>query len=337
MPDKAFYNDLRREPLWLIHWDRGFSDAPKTHDELVEKFVLYDGTRLIPPTSGSNAGPAPKVILDWTFYDELHTTTLHFMHRNRGLHNPPSEHDRVVDQLILYDETHFPRLTGGPSPASAQGQCLIFALPPELRIRIYETVISDDPDELAPKVDQDGVVDMIPLLFVSKQVWHEAIGIWYHACDFQLQFLGPGKNDAGIESCTKWLHRVGNRNIKHVRRVTILPRIFANRGYSQSCQYEFGINLGAKSDEDLVESRGSIRDQAVFEAGLQGLEDQLSELTRKVRAWESKFAKRLNTKGWEVVFCEIVKLQKESMHSTRVSSEPVLTVAREKRHCASPV
>ncbi|KAK4903407.1 hypothetical protein LTR27_000338 [Elasticomyces elasticus] len=315
------YHGLSTTTLGYIHKNRGLHDAPKTHDELMDQLVLYDSTHTPRPMLEFSAVPMTTVVLGRTFYDALGTLTVDFIHADRGLHHRPYDTERVVDQLVIYDETHFPGLTGGASAAPAGGRCLFLSSPPELRNRIYEMVISDDPNELVPQVDHDSVVDMIPLLFVSKQVWHEAIGIWYNACDFQLQFIGPGKNDAGTESCTKWLHRVGSCNIKHVRRVTIFSRIFANRGYWQPCEYGFRINLEAKCDEDLVESRGPYRRQivkTVYEAGLKEFEDQLRELARKVRAWESKFEKRTNLKGWEVVFRRILKLQKGSRYSSRV-------------------
>ncbi|KAK5725680.1 hypothetical protein LTR15_003870 [Elasticomyces elasticus] len=301
MPDSAFYSGLSTTTLGYIRRNRGLYNALKTHDQLIDQLVLYDSTHLPRPVLEFSAVPMTTVVLDRTFYDALGTLTVDFIHADRGLHHRPYDTDRVVDQLVIYDETHFLGLTGGASAVPAGGRCLFLSLPPELRNRIYEMVISDDPDKLASQVDYNGVVNMIPLLFVSKQVWHEAIGIWYNACDFKLQFLGPGKNDGGIESCTKWLCRVGSCNIKHAT--------------GKPCEYEFRINLEAKCDEDLVKSRGPYRRQiikTVYEARLKGFEDHLRELARKVRAWESKFEKRMNLRGWEVVFRKILKLQKES-------------------------
>ncbi|KAK5733813.1 hypothetical protein LTR17_009365 [Elasticomyces elasticus] len=261
MPDQTFYDGLFTKTIRQIHENRGLADGPGKHLVVALPFA-----------------------------------TLRMIHRDPGLHDAVTTHESLMGQLVVYDDAHLPVPTSEIGPAPVQGRCLILALPLELRNRIYEMVI-DETDWTrngtrynGPRVDQDSVTDSMPLLIVSKQVWHEATEIWYDVCDFNLHFLGLRKRDGsfGLGKCTKWLNGIGDRNIKHVRRVSILLRVFVKTGSSQSREYEFGINLKAQRDEDLVDGRDQMMGLTMFDTILRTFESDPRELACNVRLWEAR-------------------------------------------------
>ncbi|KAK5721208.1 hypothetical protein LTR17_014769 [Elasticomyces elasticus] len=235
------------------------------------------------------------------FYRQLSTETVYQIYEERGLVDPPLVHEELVEALLAHDVKHF----GPPSP--------LLSLPSELRNRIYEMVFQDDrtydlgyEDERMQKFwrSTSELNKTHPLLRVNKQTRSDTAGMWYSGRVFKVRV---NKRDSG--RCYRWFKQIGEENVRCVRRVTFAATLRSQRSkLIDSCPLDFTIDLAADSVAEVVQysgSSGSLFGVKTFELEAAYFRAALMSKIAKVRAWEAKHGKRLDSKGWRALFTTI--------------------------------
>ena len=94
-----------------------------------------------------------------------------------------------------------------------QRHALILDLPPELRNKIYETVLNSE-EEIDITTDQQPSITK-----VCRQFRQESLGLYYSRNEFK--FRTSSKDENALKPVTNWLQRIGPHNCLYLRKLVV--------------------------------------------------------------------------------------------------------------------